>query len=162
MVRAGGKQKGKNAPVGFGPAWKSAASPVYAALPIWVARVGCKVLMMASVRQNLLGIAGAWTVLTFGLGGCTTVRDTLKSVDSTVKGLIEPSLPNTFALSGTPAYRSLSNIPEKPITTETDKRKQAVDGLTADRASTAEAADRLRQAPFTNPDPAPPPVEILP
>lgn len=71
--------------------------------------------------------------------------------------LLEPDIPDTDTNTGPVTYRSLSSIPEKPLTTPAEMHDQDVNALTAERAATADAAGRLRDAPFITPDPPPPP-----
>jgi hypothetical protein len=74
----------------------------------------------------------------------------------------EPQLPNSGVMTGPLTYRDLSTVPAKPPAPQPEAQQQALDGLDADRATTAKAADSLRDAPFDMPAPAPPPVEITP
>ena len=73
-----------------------------------------------------------------------------------------PSFPELDAMAGPVVYRDLATIPERPPKPETKAQDEARQILDAERATTAEAADRLRNAPFDMPLPAPPPVEITP
>jgi hypothetical protein len=54
------------------------------------------------------------------------------------------------------SYRALSDIPKKPELPPEEMREGAVQALTADRAATAQAADRLRNESFKPPEPPPP------
>jgi len=54
------------------------------------------------------------------------------------------------------SYRALSTIPKKPDLPPQEMRDEAVQALTADRAATAQAADRLRNESVTPPEPPPP------
>jgi hypothetical protein len=73
-----------------------------------------------------------------------------------------PSFPELDTMPGSVVYRDLATIPERPPKPETRAQDEARQTLDAERATTAEAANRLRTAPFDMPDPAPPPVEIAP
>ena len=58
-------------------------------------------------------------------------------------------------------YRDLADIPEKPEVTARAENDEAVESLMEDRARTAQAAEGLRSAPFSPPEPAAP-VRIEP
>lgn len=74
----------------------------------------------------------------------------------------EPSFPELDTVAGPVLYRDLATIPERPPKPETKAQDEARQMLDAERATTAEAANRLRNTPFDMPAPAPPPVEITP
>jgi hypothetical protein len=76
--------------------------------------------------------------------------------------LLEPNIPDAAKDTDPVPYRSLSSIPEKPLTTPAEMHDQDVNALTAERAATADAANRLREAPFTTPDPPAPPGSDAP
>jgi hypothetical protein len=78
------------------------------------------------------------------LGGC-----------SMVPGLGTPKLPAGANPAPSLHYADLSAIPAKPSTSPEAERKEAEKSLAQDRASTAQAADELRHAPFDVPDPPP-------
>ena len=52
-------------------------------------------------------------------------------------------------------FRDLADIPERPGVTARDVNDQALESLAEDRARTAQAAESLRDEPFTTPEPAP-------
>ena len=51
-----------------------------------------------------------------------------------------------------PVYRDLADIPEPPAVTPQAANDMTINALAQDRASTAQAADNLRQQPFMQPD----------
>jgi hypothetical protein len=53
-------------------------------------------------------------------------------------------------------FRDLADIPERPGVTAREVNDQAVQSLEEDRARTAQAAESLRNEPFSTPEPAPP------
>jgi hypothetical protein len=59
------------------------------------------------------------------------------------------------ASDGMVVFRDLADIPERPGVTARDVNDQALESLAEDRARTAQAADSLRDEPFTTPEPAP-------
>ena len=73
-----------------------------------------------------------------------------------------PSFPELDAMAGPVVYRDLTTIPERPPKPETKAQDEARQMLDTERATTVEAANRLRDTPFDMPAPAPPPVEITP
>ena len=52
-------------------------------------------------------------------------------------------------------FRDLADIPERPAVTAREMNDKAAESLSADRARTAQAAESLRNEPFTAPEPAP-------
>ena len=71
-----------------------------------------------------------------------------------------PMLPASAAMPMAVTYRDLATIPVRPFRTGEEENRETSDALDADRAATAEAANRLKAEPFEMPAPAPPPVEI--
>jgi hypothetical protein len=69
--------------------------------------------------------------------------------------LTGPDLP-IAATTGPVVYRDLADIPARPEVVSPENREEAIKALSEDRAATAQAASRLRTAPFDQPDPAPP------
>jgi hypothetical protein len=53
-------------------------------------------------------------------------------------------------------FRDLADIPERPEVTAPEVNTRATQSLEEDRARTAQAAERLRNEPFSPPEPAPP------
>jgi hypothetical protein len=52
-------------------------------------------------------------------------------------------------------FRDLADIPDRPAVTDRADNDEAIKALMEDRASTAQAAESLRNEPFAAPEPAP-------
>ncbi len=67
---------------------------------------------------------------------------------------------DTGASTNPTLFRNLAELPEKPPAPPAEAIDQAVQSLTADRATTEAAADMLRREPFVTPAPPPPRSEF--
>jgi hypothetical protein len=104
------------------------------------------------IRQGLTVAALTGLVVA---GGCA--QGALLSAQGPLIG--EPKVPDAGVMPVPGSYRDLSTIPVKPPKAESEAQQKALDSLDAERASTAEAVDRLRKAPFDTPAPATPPAD---
>jgi hypothetical protein len=59
----------------------------------------------------------------------------------------------TGAGPGSPQYRDLADLPQRPTAPDSAKNEQTVQSLTQDRAEVMEEGEHLRNEPFATPEP---------